>query len=140
MPSSTAATSAPDIARFALQVQIPLDKDFLRQLQKLAVYNPSALPVWADNFRWKEEEEAVYFDEREWRSLEIRPTPHRVDLYCIVRGLNKVFDPRYDVNVTMRQLVLRALFEQKDRAPILGLHPETVSRIIQLAVYDQIIW
>lgn len=126
--------------RFTLQPQIPLDKDFLRLIQSVAIHNENALPVWAENFQRREEEEAVYFDEREWRTLKQAPAPHRVDLYTILRGLVKVFEPKYDISIAMRQTVLKALFEQKANTSVLQLQPMVVSRIVQLALFDQVIW
>lgn len=125
---------------FTLQPQIPLDKDFLRLIQSIAVNNEEALPAWAENFRRREEEEAVYFDEREWRGVKPPPAPHRVDLYTILRGLVKVFDPKYDISIAMRQVVLKALFEQDANTSVLHLQPLVVSRIIQLALFDQVLW
>src|ERR1700741_125097 len=103
--------SANANAVFTLSPQLPLDKAFLRDLLKIAVNNPRARPGWAENFVIKPEEEAVYFDEKEWRDLPIKPASHRVDLYTIMRGMVKVFDPKYEVNIATRQMVLRALYE-----------------------------
>lgn len=128
------------VPRFTLQPQIPLDKDFLRLIQSIAVNNENALPMWAENFRRREEEEAVYFDEREWRGLNPQPAPHRMDLYTIMRGLSKVFEPKYEISIAMRQVVLKALFEQKANTSVLQLQPQAVSHIVQLALFDQVIW
>lgn len=128
------------IARFVLTPSIPLDKDFLREVQRIAVNDPMALPVWAMNFSWRPEEEAVYFQEKEWRSLDVTPAPHRVDLYTIQRGLLKIFDVKYDVSIATRQMVLRALFEQQNKPSILSLHPLSMSQVVQLALFDQVIW
>lgn len=132
------------IPRFMLTPLIPLDKEFLREVRRIAIEDAQALPVWAENFRLKPEEEAVYFDEKEWREVSstvtIRPASHRVDLYTIQRGLVKVFNPKYDLSIAMRQMTLRALFEQQDRPNILQLHPRVVSQVIQLAVFDQVVW
>ncbi len=136
----TATVSAPDLHRFTLQPMIPVDKDFLRMIQKIAVDNEEALPVWAEHFQGRPAEEAIYFCEKEWRGLSPLPAPHRVDLYCILRGLVKVFDPKYDISIAMRQMVLKALFEQKANTNVLQLHPQVVSRIIQLAIFDQVVW
>ena len=133
-------TRMASIRLFTLQPQIPLDKEFLRLVQSIAVHNENALSVWAENFQRREEEEAVYFDEREWRTLKQKPAPHRMDLYCILRGLVKVFDPKYDISIAMRQTVLKALFEQKANTSVLQLQPQAVSRIIQLSLFDQVIW
>ncbi len=135
-----ATVSAPDLHRFTLQPMIPVDKDFLRLIQKIAVDNEEALPVWAEHFQGRPAEEAIYFCEREWAGLNPLPAPHRVDLYTILRGLVKVFDPKYDISIAMRQMVLKALFEQKAPTSVLSLHPQVVSRIIQLALFDQVIW
>lgn len=126
--------------RFTLQPMIPVDKDFLRLIQSIAVHNENALPVWAEHFQRREEEEAVYFDEREWRSLAPMPAPHRMDLYTILRGLVKVFEPKHDITIAMRQTVLKALFEQKAKTSVLQLQPQVVSRIVQLSIFDQVIW
>lgn len=123
-----------------LQLMIPLDKDFLRRIQMIAVDHKEALPVWAENFSGRPDEEAIYFDEKEWRGLSPSPAPHRVDLYTILRGLVKVFDPKYGVSVTMRQVVLKSLYEQNAPTSVLDLHPQVVSKIIQLAIFDQVIW
>ena len=136
----TATVSAVERAAFTLQPTIPLDKAFLRMIQQIAVTNENALPVWAEHFQRREEEEAVYFCEREWRGLSPQPAPHRMDLYTILRGLVKVFDPKYDVSIAMRQMVLKALFEQKAPTSVLQLHPQSVSHIVQLSIYDQVIW
>lgn len=133
---------AANIRLFVLQPTMPLDKDFLRLIQRIAVENENALPVWAENFEWRKGEEAVYFDEREWRTLNrlMRPAQHRVDLYTILRGLTKVFEPKHDLSTAMRQTVLKALFEQKANTSVLQLQPLVVSRIVQLALFDQVIW
>ncbi len=136
----TAQVAAPEPHRFTIQPTIPLGKDFLRQLQKLAVEHEEALPVWAEHFQLRPEEEAVYFCEKEWRGLNPQPAPHRVDLYCILRGLVKVFDLKYDISIPMRQVVLKALFEQYARTNVLELHPQVISKIIQLALFDQVVW
>jgi hypothetical protein len=136
----TATVSAAELARFTLQPMIPLDKDFLRLIQRIAVEHENALPVWAEFFTWCPEEEAVYFDEREWRGLKQKPAAHRMDLYTILRGMVKVFDPKYDLSIASRQMVLKALFEQKAATSVLALHPQTVSHIIQLSIFDQVIW
>lgn len=135
------ATISPSNLRlFTLQPMIPLDKDFLRLVQRIAVENENALPAWAENFEWRCGEEAVYFDEREWRGLKQKPAPHRVDLYTILRGLTKVFEPQHDISIAMRQIVLKALFEQQSNTSVLELQPLVVSRIVQLALFDQVIW
>lgn len=131
---------AANIRLFVLQPTMPLDKDFLRLIQRIAVENEEALPVWAENFEWRKGEEAVYFDEREWRILKQKPAQHRVDLYTVLRGLTKVFDPQYDISIAMRQAVLKALFEQKANTNVLWLQPTAVSRIIQLSLFDQVMW
>lgn len=131
---------AHNLRLFTLQPMIPVDKSFLRQIQSIAVHNEEALPVWAENFRRREEEEAWYFEEREWRGLKQMPAPHRVDLYTVLRGLVKVFDPKYEVSIPMRQIVLKALYEQNANTSVLQLQPLTVSRIIQLALFDQVVW
>lgn len=136
----TATVSAAELARFTLQPMIPLDKDFLRMLQRIAVNHDEALPVWAEHFQGRPAEEAIYFCEKEWRGLNPLPPPHRVDLYCIMRGLVKVFDPKYDLSIQTRQIVLKALFEQYAKTSVLELHPQVVSKIIQLAIFDQVIW
>jgi hypothetical protein len=136
----TATVPVTELPRFTLQPMIPLDKEFLRLIQSIAVHNENALPVWAENFRRREEEEAWYFDEREWRGLKPQPAPHRMDLYTILRGLVKVFDPKYEVSIAMRQMVLKALFEQSAKTSVLTLHPQSVSQIIQLSIFDQVIW
>lgn len=136
----TATVSAAELARFTLQPMIPLDKDFLRMLQRIAVNHDEALPVWAEHFQGRPAEEAIYFCEKEWRGLSPLPAPHRVDLYCIMRGLVKVFDPKYDLSIQTRQIVLKALFEQYAKTSVLELHPQVVSKIIQLAIFDQVIW
>lgn len=130
----------PCVRGFSLQPIIPLDKDFLRLIQRIAVENENAMPVWAENFEWRRDEEAVYFDEREWRTLKLKPAQHRVDLYTILRGLTKVFEPRHDISIAMRQTVLKALFEQQANTSVLQLQPMVVSRIVQLALFDQVIW
>lgn len=134
------AVSASNLRLFTLQPLIPLDKSFLRLIQSVAVLNESALPVWAENFEWRHDEEAVYFDEREWRGLKQKPAQHRVDLYTILRGLVKMFDPKYDLSIPERQVVLKALFEQNVKKNVLELQPQTVSHIVQLALFDQVIW
>lgn len=128
--------------RFSIQPMIPLDKDFLRKLQRIAVNHEEALSVWAECFQGRPEEEAIYFREKEWRGLDPRaqPAPHRVDLYCILRGLVKVFDSKYDLSIPTRQVVLKALFEQGAKTNVLELHPRVISMIIQLAIFDQVIW
>lgn len=131
---------AANLRLFTLQPQIPLDKEFLRMIQSIAVNNEEALPVWAENFQSRPDEEAIYFDEREWRGLNQPPAPHRVDLYTILRGLVKVFDPKYDISIPMRQVVLKALYEQKAKTSVLHLQPLVVSRVIQLALFDQVLW
>lgn len=136
----TNTPAAVPIPRFMLTPLIPLDKEFLRELQRLAIEDAQALPVWAENFRLKPTEEAVYFDEKEWRGLNPMPASHRVDLYAIQRGLVKVFNPKYNLSIAMRQMVLRSLFEQQDRPNIMQLHPHSVSQIIQLAIFDQVVW
>ncbi len=136
----TATVSAADLARFTLQPMIPLDKDFLRMIQKIAVNHDEALPVWAEHFQGRPDEEAIYFCEKEWRGLSPTPAPHRVDLYCILRGLVKVFDPKYALSIAARQTVLKALFEQKAKTSVLELQPQLVSHIIQLAIFDQVVW
>lgn len=139
MPITATLTEA-QLPRFMLQPTIPLDKDFLRKLQKIAVNHEEALPVWAEHFQSRPAEEAVYFCEKEWRGLPPQPAPHRVDLYTIMRGLVKVFDPKYDISIAMRQVVLKALFEQYAPTSVLDLHPQVVSKIIQLSLFDQVIW
>ena len=128
------------LPRFTLQPTIPLDKDFLRLIQKIAVEHEEALPVWAEHFTSNPSEEAVYFCEKEWRGLSFSPAPHRMDLYTIMRGLSKVFYPKYDISIAMRQMVLKALFEQGSKTNVIELHPQAVSRIIQLSLFDQVIW
>lgn len=138
--SAVASVAASNIRLFTLQPMIPLDKDFLRLIQRVAVENENALPAWAENFEWRRNEEAVYFDEREWRTLRQKPAQHRVDLYTILRGLTKVFEPQHDISIPSRQIVLKALFEQKANTSVLELQPLVVSRIVQLALFDQVIW
>lgn len=142
MTALPSVISASNLRLFTLQPMVPLDKDFLRMVQRVAVENENALPVWAENFEWRREEEAVYFDEREWRTLNrlMRPAQHRVDLYTILRGLTKVFEPQHDLSVAMRQMVLKALYEQNAPTSVLQLQPLVVSRIVQLALFDQVIW
>jgi hypothetical protein len=132
--------SANTNAIFTLSPQFPLDKTFLRDLLRIAVRDPLALPGWAENFVMKPEEEAIYFDEKEWRDLPTKPAPHRVDLYTILRGMVKVFDPKYDVGIATRQMVLRALYEQDAKPNILKMFPRAISGVIQLALFDQVIW
>lgn len=131
---------AASLRLFTLQPTIPLGKDFLRTIQQIAVNHTEALPVWAENFSSRPAEEAIYFDEREWRGLSPSPAPHRVDLYTIMRGLVKVFDPKYDISIATRQLVLKALFEQDAPTSVLHLHPQVTSKVVQLALFDQVIW
>jgi hypothetical protein len=126
-------------ARFMLTPLVPLDKEFLRELRRIAIEDKEALPAWAENFRFKPEEEAVYFDDKEWRDLDPKPASYRVDLYTLQRGLVKVFDPKHELSIAMRQMVLRSLFEQQARPNILQMHPLAVSRIIQLALFDQVV-
>ncbi len=128
------------LPQFTLQPQIPLDKNFLRLILSIAVNEEEALPVWGEQFRRREEEEAVYFSEREWRGLNPQPAQHRVDLYTVLRGLTKVFEPKYDVSIPLRQVVLKALFEQKANTSVLALQPRVTSHIIQLALFDQVVW
>lgn len=139
-----AIINEPRAACFTIQPTIPLDKDYLRELLAIAVENQAALPVWASGFEWRPTEEAVYFCEREWDSLCLRggarPPPHRVDLYSVMRGLTKVFDVKYEMSIAARQMVLRSLFEQNVRPNVLSLQPGIVSQIIQLSLFDQIIW
>lgn len=139
MPITATIVESPG-PQFTLQPTIPLDKDFLRMIQRVAVNHDEALPVWAEHFQGRPAEEAIYFCEREWRGLNPTPAPHRVDLYTIMRGLVKVFDPKYDLSISSRQMVLKALFEQKAATNVLQLHPQLVSRIIQLALFDQVLW
>ena len=138
--TTAAAIPASNLRLFTLQPMIPLDKDFLRLIQRIAVESENALPVWAENFEWRRGEEAVYFDEREWRTLKQKPAQHRVDLYTILRGLTKVFEPQHDISIAMRQTVLKALFEQRANTCVLQLQPMVVSRIVQLALFDQVVW
>lgn len=138
--TAVATVSASNLRLFTLQPMMPLDKDFLRMIQRIAVENENALPVWAENFEWRRNEEAVYFDEREWRTLKQKPAQHRIDLYTILRGLTKVFEPQYDISIAMRQIVLKAMFEQQAGTSVLHLQPLVVSRIVQLALFDQVIW
>lgn len=136
----TAVATALSSRLFTLQPQIPLDKEFLRLVQSIAVHNENALPVWAENFRRREEEEAWYFDEREWRGLKQMPASHRMDLYTILRGLVKVFEPKYEISIAMRQVVLKSLFEQRANTSVLQLQPDAVSKVVQLALFDQVVW
>lgn len=131
------ATDGSVVSRFMINPLIPIDKEFLRELQRIAVQDPQALSVWAENYESRPEEEAVYFMEKEWCTLPNMPTPHRVDLYTIQRGLAKVFDIQYKVSIAFRQTVLRALFEQQARPSVLSMQPRMVSHIIQLALFDQ---
>lgn len=140
MTNEMRAQVSGEIPRFTLQPMIPLDKDYLRLIQKIAVNHDEALPVWAEHFQGRPAEEAIYFCEREWRGLDPMPAPHRVDLYAIMRGLVKVFDPKYAVSIATRQMVLKSLFEQKANTNVLQLHPQVVSQIIQLSLFDQVIW
>lgn len=138
--TTAVAIPASNLRLFTLQPTMPLDKEFLRLIQSIAVHNKNALPAWAENFRRREEEEAWYFDEREWATLNPKPAPHRMDLYTVLRGLVKVFDPKYDISIAMRQIVLKSLFEQRAKTSVLTLQPQAVSRIIQLSVFDQVLW
>lgn len=131
-----AGTAMP---RFMLAPLIPLKVEFLRGIQHQAVNDARALPVWAENFSGRPAEEAVYFDEKEWRGLNPAPRPHRIDLYGIQRGLLKVFDAKYNLSITSRQIVFQALYDQ-GRYNILLLNPNVVSEIIQLALFDQVIY
>lgn len=125
---------------FILQVSIPLDKNYLRSIQQKAVNDPLALSVWAENFSGRPSEEAIYFDEKEWRGLDPKPAPHRVDLYTIQRGLIKMLDPKYNIGIASRQMVLRSLFEQPSKGHILTYHPMSISWLIQLALFDQVVY
>lgn len=139
----TATVAESATPRFTIQPMIPLDKDFLRLIQRVAVQNQSSLPVWAENFQWRDKEEAVYFTEREWRGLKPQPAQHRVDLYTVMRGLTKVFDPKHDLTIAMRQTVVRSLYEQPHHlygTNILQLQPHVPSQIIQLALFDQVVY
>lgn len=132
--------SAPSIARFTLAPVIPLDKAYLKNLQLIAVGGPNGLSTWAENFEHMPAEETFFFDEQEWCGLDPKPIPHRLDLYTLQRGLLKVFDSKYDVSISTRQLVLHSLFEQHASPNILSMHPMVASRIVQLALFDQIVY
>lgn len=125
---------------FTLNPTFPLDKDFLREIQRIAMTEPHACPVWAEGFTPVPAEEAYYFLSKEWRGLDVSVPPHRIDLYAIQRGLLKVFDLRYDVSIAVRQAVLKALFEQKARPSVFEACPRVASIVVQLTLFDQVIY
>jgi hypothetical protein len=123
---------------FTLNPTFPLDKDFLREIQRIAMTEPHACPVWAEGFTPVPSEEAYYFMEKEWRDLDMPPAAHRIDLYAIQRGLLKVFDLRYNLSIAVRQAVLKALFEQKARPSVFEACPRVASIVVQLTLFDQV--
>lgn len=125
---------------FTLSPLFPLNKDFLREIQRVAMTEPHACPVWGEGFTPEPNEEAYYFLNKEWRELDLPPPAHRVDLYAIQRGLLKVFDARYDIGIAIRQAVLKALFEQNARPSVFEACPRTASIIVQLSLFDQVIY
>lgn len=129
--------------RFTLTVQIPMSKDFLRHVQRIAMTNPNACPRWGKVVERRDDQGPTYlFDEHEWEGLQLRPPPHRIDLYTIQRGLAKIFDAKYQLSMATRQMVLRALFEQtiNGQNGVLALLPSLCDQIVQLALYDQVVY
>lgn len=121
-----------------LSISIPLHESLLRQILKTAIDNPQGCLQWAQVVG---HEDGVYLlDEKEWAAVVgTVPPSHRVDLYTVARGLHKVFETRHNLPVATRQMVLRALFEQSEET-VLVLLPELCSAIIQLALFDQLVY
>lgn len=129
---------------FTISPMFPLTKDFLRHVQQVAMTDKLACPVWGTYFRRKEDEESWYFEEKEWAHLgehAPKPAPHRVDLYTIHRGLEKVFNVRtQEISIAARQAVLKAIFEQDARPSIFDACPRLASHVVQLALFDQVVY
>lgn len=128
-----------------LSLQFPTARPYLVGVLTVAMTHPEAALVWANHIMKLEDFKDTWtFDEREWDALvwdiAVRPLPHRIDIFTVMRGLTKVFDARYSISLAARQAVLRSLYEQHMPTTVLYLLPHVTSQIIQLAVYDQVIY
>lgn len=125
---------------------IALSHGFLLVLLDVAVTDPQAIQVWACNIEEApslSSRSSVYtFDEKEWdtRLPAAVPPPHRLDTYALTRGLYKCFEARHDLTIPFRQQVLRWLFEQESCAQSVRVMPKVVDKIVQLALFDQVIY
>lgn len=137
---------------FTLTPVIPLDKEYLRELLRVATSHVTCIRAWGTVVRVLEDQGPTYLvDEKEWdaemgragndeASIRLRPPSHRVDLYCLQRGLHKVFEAKYHISLATRQIVLRSLFEQSARPCVFAVAPFALSEIVQLALFDQIVY
>lgn len=128
--------------RLSISPMMPLSQDFLVAMLDVAATDPQAVSVWAWNIeKTGPDDSPIYlFDEREWdtRRPEAVPPKLRLDIYAMTRGLYKCFMPQYQISIAFRQQVLRWLFERDERA--MRLMPKVVDQIVQLALFDQVIY
>jgi len=129
---------------FTLTPVIPLDKEYLRELLKVAMNHVACVRSWGVVMGCLPEQGPTYLvDEKEWAGnidQHMRMPSHRIDLYTLQRGLLKVFDAKYRISLSTRQMVLRSLFEQDRRPCVFAVAPFALSEIIQLALFDQIVY
>lgn len=147
---STPAEAARPV--FTLTPTIPLDKEWLRETLVVAMAHSMAVPAWGRIVKILPDEGPTYLvDEREWdaemgragndeASIRLRPPSHRVDLYTLQRGLLKAFDLKYSMGVGNRMLLFKSLFEQNRRPSVFEVSPFVLSEVIQLALFDQIVY
>lgn len=149
---STPAEAARPV--FTLTPTIPLDKEWLRETLAVAMAHSMAVPAWGKVVKMIPGEGPTYLvDEREWDAdfgthpgndyearFALRPPSHRVDLYTLQRGLLKAFDLKYSMGVGNRMLLFKSLFEQNRRPSVFEVSPFVLSEVIQLALFDQIVY
>lgn len=144
MTTSLAASRRAAISPQCLSISplIPLSQDFLVAMLDVAATDPEAVSVWAWHIeKTGADDSPIYlFDEREWdtRRPEAVPPKLRLDIYALTRGLYKCFLPQYQISIAFRQQVLRWLFERDERT--MRLMPRVVDQIVQLALFDQVIY
>lgn len=128
----------PPYPRFMLHPLIPLKPEYLAWVRDCAL--TEGIQSWGrvDRIVKIGAVETYLVVEKEWDGLKQAPMPHQVDLHTIVRGLDKVFDLRYDLPIEVRHLVLTSLYD-----PSWGprhLKPRTCDVILQLALFDQLVY
>lgn len=142
--STTAEAFVPRVSHYTIQPVIPLDRAFLNECMRIAIDNPECLCAWAVINKQALELDrppicvdiVVWAQEKEWPE----GTPLRIDINTLQRGLYKVFDTNQALSIPTRQLVLKALFEQAARPTVFEVAPRVLSDVIQLAVFDQVVY
>lgn len=147
---SNANPTAPNPV-FNLSLTLPLSKEFLRGVQVIAMTaQPLGVLSWAHVVDIKHDQGPTYLIRCvEWDDIGLDaepPEPLSVDLYTVQRGLAKAFDARFEheIIVADRIHLVRAVLMQQVSpqvgAAVLAEQPLLLSRVVQLALFDQVIY